>query len=289
MTHEALKMDRVPTLAGASMVIGLTGWMDGGEVSTGTVEYLIDLLDARLFAEIDPSGFYIYNFPGSMEVSSLFRPHAVIEAGLVVAYHEPRNRFYVAEEHNLVLFEGKEPNLRWPDFADCMFALAAKCGVSRIVFIGSVAGIVPHTREPRLYGSVSDEKFRPLLDDLGLEPTDYEGPASLTTYLSALAGERDLQMTTVVEEIPAYVQERNVRCIEAVTRKVADMLGLALSLDELHEETVEFERRLAEIVGGKPELAALIRKMEQAYDKELTGSQMDDLKSWFEKQNIRLN
>jgi len=152
-----------------------------------------------------------------------------------------------------------------------------------------VAGIVPHTREPRLYGSVSDEKFRPLLDDLGLEPTDYEGPASLTTYLSALAGERDLQMTTVVAEIPAYVQERNVRCIEAVTRKVADMLGLALSLDELHEETVEFERRLAEIVGGKPELAALIRKMEQAYDKELTGSQMDDLKSWFEKQNIRLN
>jgi len=289
MTHEALKMDRVPTLAGASMVIGLTGWMDGGEVSTGTVEYLIDLLDARLFAEIDPSGFYIYNFPGSMEVSSLFRPHAVIEAGLVVAYHEPRNRFYVAEEHNLVLFEGKEPNLRWPDFADCMFALAAKCGVSRIVFIGSVAGIVPHTREPRLYGSVSDEKFRPLLDDLGLEPTDYEGPASLTTYLSALAGERDLQMTTVVAEIPAYVQERNVRCIEAVTRKVADMLGLALSLDELHEETVEFERRLAEIVGGKPELAALIRKMEQAYDKELTGSQMDDLKSWFEKQNIWLN
>jgi len=170
-----------------------------------------------------------------------------------------------------------------------MFALAAKCGVSRIVFIGSVAGIVPHTREPRLYGSVSDEKFRPLLDDLGLEPTDYEGPASLTTYLSALAGERDLQMTTVVAEIPAYVQERNVRCIEAVTRKVADMLGLALSLDELHEETVEFERRLAEIVGGKPELAALIRKMEQAYDKELTGSQMDDLKSWFEKQNIWLN
>ncbi|HQE83081.1 MAG TPA: PAC2 family protein [Candidatus Hydrogenedentes bacterium] len=289
MTHEALKMDRVPTLAGASMVIGLTGWMDGGEVSTGTVEYLIDLLDAQPFAEIDPSGFYIYNFPGSMEVSSLFRPHAVIEAGLVVAYHEPRNRFYVAEEHNLVLFEGKEPNLRWPDFADCMFALAAKCGVSRIVFIGSVAGIVPHTREPRLYGSVSDEKFRPLLDDLGLEPTDYEGPASLTTYLSALAGERDLQMTTVVAEIPAYVQERNVRCIEAVTRKVADMLGLALSLDELHEETVEFERRLAEIVGGKPELAALIRKMEQAYDKELTGSQMDDLKSWFEKQNIWLN
>jgi len=282
-------MDRVPTLAGASMVIGLTGWMDGGEVSTGTVEYLIDLLDAQPFAEIDPSGFYIYNFPGSMEVSSLFRPHAVIEAGLVVAYHEPRNRFYVAEEHNLVLFEGKEPNLRWPDFADCMFALAAKCGVSRIVFIGSVAGIVPHTREPRLYGSVSDEKFRPLLDDLGLEPTDYEGPASLTTYLSALAGERDLQMTTVVAEIPAYVQERNVRCIEAVTRKVADMLGLALSLDELHEETVEFERRLAEIVGGKPELAALIRKMEQAYDKELTGSQMDDLKSWFEKQNIWLN
>ncbi|MEA3365085.1 MAG: hypothetical protein U9Q79_05540, partial [Candidatus Hydrogenedentes bacterium] len=94
---------------------------------------------------------------------------------------------------------------------------------------------------------------------------------------------------TVVAEIPAYVQDRNVKCIEAVTRKVAPMLGLDFPIDELHKEAVEFERHLSEIVEANPELAAMVRKMEDAYDKEYTGAQMDDLKRWFEKQNIRLN
>lgn len=271
------------------MVLGLTGWMNGGEVSTGTVEYLMERFDAQPFAEINPSRFYIYNFPGGMEISSLFRPYGEIQDGLVVDYDEPVNRFYVAEEQNLVFFEGKEPNLRWPDFADCVFSIVEQCGVNQIIFVGSVAGVVPHTRAPRLYGSVSDDKFRSVLDNLGLEPSNYEGPASITTYLTALAGERGIQMTTVVAEIPAYVQDRNVKCIEAVTRKLAAMLGLKLDLDALQEEATGFERRLWEMMEAKPELTALVRKMEEAYDKEYTGSQMDELKSWFEKQNIRLN
>ncbi len=289
MSNEALAIDELPTLTDAGMLLGLTGWMDGGEVSTGTVEYLTDLLDARCFASINPSPFYIYNFPGSMEVSSLFRPHAAIEDGVVADYLEPVNRFYVAEGQNLVLFEGKEPNLRWPDFAECIFAVAEKCRVRRMAFVGSVAGIVPHTREPRLRGSVSGERYRALLAQYGLLPTDYEGPASLVTYLSVLADMRDIPIVSIVAEIPAYVQDRNTRCIEAVTRKAAEVLGLSLSLDELHAESVEFERRLSEIVDAKPDLAALVRKMEEEYDKEITSSQMDDLKSWFEKQNIRLH
>lgn len=289
MAHEALEIDHLPALKDASMVMGLTGWMDGGEVSTGTVEYLVGELGAQPFAEINPSSFYIYNFPGSMEISSLFRPYADIHDGLVVDYQGPVNRFYVAEEQNAVFFEGREPNLRWPDFADCIFSLAENCGVRRMVFVGSVAGVVPHTRAPRLYGSVSDKKFRSMLDDLGLEPSDYEGPASLTTYLTARAADRAVQMDTVVAEIPAYVQDRNVKCIEVVARKVAAMLGLAVNFGELHEEALEFERHLSDIVEAKPELAALVRKMEEARDKEYTGAQMDELKDWFEKQNIRLN
>ena len=63
----------------ATLLLSFNGWMDGGNVSTGTVERLIDLLSARPVAEIDPEPFYILNFPGPMEVAALFRPFVEVE------------------------------------------------------------------------------------------------------------------------------------------------------------------------------------------------------------------
>src|SRR5207245_389974 len=100
--------------------------MDGGDVSTGTVRRLVDLLQAAAMAEIDADPFYLYNFPGSMEVAALFRPVLEIEGGLVTDLELPSNVFYCHEPANLILFLGKEPNLRWRTFGDCVLELARR-------------------------------------------------------------------------------------------------------------------------------------------------------------------
>ena len=64
MASEKLRIYKKPNLNKPRLLLGFSGWMDGGEVSTGTVECLIEKLDAERFAEIEPEGFYIYNFPG---------------------------------------------------------------------------------------------------------------------------------------------------------------------------------------------------------------------------------
>ncbi|MHC4671950.1 MAG: PAC2 family protein, partial [Planctomycetota bacterium] len=69
MPPDQLKILARPNLNEGRMILAFSGWMDGGDVSTGTVEWLIDNLDTQKVAIIDPEGFYIYNFPGSMEVS----------------------------------------------------------------------------------------------------------------------------------------------------------------------------------------------------------------------------
>ena len=66
---DPLTIHDCPSIDDATLVLAFSGWMDGGDVSTGTVKRLVDLLDAPLLAEIDPEPFYIYNFPGSMEPS----------------------------------------------------------------------------------------------------------------------------------------------------------------------------------------------------------------------------
>ena len=289
MLDDLVKIYCRPELQDARMVLALSGWMDGGDTSTGTVEHLINKLGAEEFAEIDSGGFYIYNVPGSMEISALFRPHTRIEGGLVTEYEEPSNTFFCSDEHNLVLFTGKEPNLRWREYAECILSLALEFNVTMIYFVGSVAGLVPHTRDPRFYGSVSDEHLKPLLQRHSLRPSNYEGPASIVTGLTVLARERGLGMVSIVAEIPPYVEGRNVKCIEAATRKLAGMLGLQVDLDDLHARSEKFETSLNDTLEGRPELAEQIRKMEDDYDKEIFDTEMADLKDWLERQGIGLD
>src|SRR5216117_2033830 len=108
-----LRILDLPRLDHATLVLALTGWMDGGDVSTGTVRRLVEHLDAKRFAEIDPEPFYIYNFPGSMEIAALFRPAIKIEDGLVASLEMPANIFHCHEPARLFLFVGREPHLRW--------------------------------------------------------------------------------------------------------------------------------------------------------------------------------
>lgn len=107
---DALTVHDCPSLPGATLVLAFTGWMDGGDVSTGTVKRLVDLLAAQPVAEIDPEAFYLYNFPGPMDLAALFRPAVAIEDGLVQSVEMPANTFYCHEPAQLILFVGKEPN-----------------------------------------------------------------------------------------------------------------------------------------------------------------------------------
>jgi proteasome assembly chaperone (PAC2) family protein len=251
------------------MVLAFDGWMDGGDVSTGTVRRLVDLLKARAIGDIDPEPFCIYNFPGSMELAALFRPAIAIEDGLIRSIEMPENIFYCHEPANLVLFVGKEPNLRWRTFGDCVFRLAHAVGVRRILFVGSFGGAVPHTREPRLYITCSDEKLLAEMSQYGVRRSAYEGPGSFTSYLMTRAPEEDLEMTSLVAEIPGYLQGTNPSSIEAVTRRLAKILQLPLDLGELRKASTDWELEVSSAVDKNNNLAEKVRELEEAYDNEL--------------------
>lgn len=132
MASGKLNIYKKPKLNTPRMLLGFSGWMNGGEVSTGTVKRLIEKLGAQKFAEIEPEGFYIYNFPGSMEMTALFRPYTKIENGMVTSYQPPTNTFFYNQKSNLILFLGREPNLQWREFADRIFSLCSEFGVKAI-------------------------------------------------------------------------------------------------------------------------------------------------------------
>jgi proteasome assembly chaperone (PAC2) family protein len=276
-------------LSASTLVIGFSGWMNGGNVSLGVVEYLRRQTGALRIGWIDPDAFYIYSFPGSMEVSAIFRPHVNIEDGLIAEFDPPENVFFASPSDNLVFFEGKEPNVRWSAFADCILEVVEACDVRRIYFVGSVSGVVPHTRDPRIGASVSLPAMKEDLAELGLRWSNYEGPASFVTYLTRLCGRRNLELAALVAEIPAYIQGPNPRSIEGLARRMAAILQTEMEFDDLRRISDVFERRVSEVIAEKPELSELIEKLEGDYDNDMFESEMGDLKIWLQQQGIRVD
>jgi len=289
MASKKLSIFDRPKLKEPRLLLGFSGWMDGGDVSTGTVKCFIEKLGAQKFATINPEGFYIYNFPGMMEVTALFRPHTKVEEGLITSFEVPADAFFASPENDLILFLGKEPNLLWEEFADCILSLCSQFSVKMLYFIGSVAGLVPHTREPRLFCSVSNAELKEAFQHYGVKFTTYEGPASFITYLTTRCNEQNLALVSLVATIPAYVQGSNPKCIETVTRRLAGMLDVQMDLDDMETVSDEFEKKLNDVVQQQPELAGSIRRLEEDYDNEIFDSEMGELKNWLEQQGIRVD
>lgn len=268
MEMESLKIYSRPRLKNPRLVIGFSGWMDGGDVSTGTIQYLRFKLQANKFAEIDAQKFYLFNFPGAMLETAQFRPYTKIQDGLITDFQYPQNEFFYNEKNNLILFSGKEPNINWDEYANCIFKIAQEFGVKKIYFVGSVAGPTPHTREIRISCSVSGKKQKAELKESGIRFSNYQGPASLTTLLTRLSPEKGVEMTNFVVEIPVYIQTRNPKGIKAVTEKLVQLLKIDIDLTDLSAKSTHFEKKIDKLVRKQPFLAAQIKKLEENYDKE---------------------
>lgn len=280
-----------PTVNNPPMVLGFTGWMDGGRVSTGTIGYLDDKLAATVFAEIKPMDFYILHFPVStipislyteqgravltsvnpMEFAAMFRPHTRISNGIIEELEYPQNEFSCSESSNLILFSGEEPHIRWGTYCEYLFQVAEDFGVQEIYFVGSVAGSVPHTREPRVRGSASSQALKAGLDAAGVEYSDYEGPASIVTSLTYQASERGISMRSLVVEVPHYPfleMSTYPRSILKVASVLNVLLGLELDLTDLQDATEAADAKLNAIMEDHDEFRELVRKLEEAYDSE---------------------
>ncbi|HBY56640.1 MAG TPA: hypothetical protein DEG96_02070 [Candidatus Atribacteria bacterium] len=265
---ENLRIHSEPSLKNPRMIMGFSGWMDGGDVSTGTIQYLKFTLQAKKFAQIESQKFYIFNFPGAMSETAQFRPYTKIQEGLITDFQYPQNEFFYDEKNNLVLFSGKEPNINWDEYANCIFKITEKFGVKEIYFVGSVAGPIPHTRGIRIFCSVSGEKQKAKLKEIGIRFTNYEGPASITTLLTKFSSEKGVEMANFIAEIPIYIQTRNPKAIKAVIEKLTQLLKIDINFTDLSIKSTHFEKRIDELVHKQPLLAAQIKRLEENYDKE---------------------
>src|SRR3954447_1110163 len=141
-----------PDLRSPALVCAFKGWNDAGEAASAALAFLIESFDAVEVARIDPEEFYDF---------TAVRPTVRLDEGQTRVVEWPANTLHAARVpgigHDLLLFQGVEPSLRWRRFSDALIGVAREAGASMVVTLGALLADVPHSRPVPITGIGSSD------------------------------------------------------------------------------------------------------------------------------------
>ena len=262
-----------PKLKKPYMVVGISGWVDGGEAATGSVRYLVNKLSARKLGEIPIAGFHVFEVPG---INSM-RPHIEIKDGILQQHKLPGNEFFYwvneKSEHDLILFRGTEPSLRWEQYLEAVLNVAEEFKVARVYSLGGVIDdTTPYTREPHVSCAASHPKLKEEMSRYAILFTNYEGPGSINTALLDASMRRGMEYVSLIGRSFWYPEfdinvPQNPKVIYALLSRLNRLLGIDLDLSTLVAASRELEEKLnsmaSQIQGFRSYIAELEREFEE--------------------------
>jgi predicted ATP-grasp superfamily ATP-dependent carboligase len=248
-----------PDLRSPVMVAAFRGWNDGGQGATLGGGYLARQWGAESFAEIESENFYDFQ---------AVRPHVSLEEGLTRKLEWPENTFLHAPipglERDAVILLGVEPNLRWKTYSRLVLELAQDLGVELVVTLGSLLADVPHTRPAPVSAAASDPT---LVEELGVEPSRYEGPTGILGVLLDACRQEGIPSVSLWAAVPHYVSlAPSPRAALALCRRFGELVGTEIDVEELEQASEEYAEQVTEAVASDVETAAYVDELERRVD-----------------------
>jgi predicted ATP-grasp superfamily ATP-dependent carboligase len=248
-----------PELRRPVLVAAFRGWNDGGQGATLGGGYLARQWGAESFAEIDPENFYDFQ---------AVRPQVSLEEGLTRKLEWPANTFLHAPipdlDRDAVILLGVEPNLRWKTYSGLVLELAQELGVELFVTLGSLLADVPHTRPAPVSAAASDPG---LVEELGVEPSRYEGPTGIVGVLLDACRQAGIPSVSLWAAVPHYVSlAPSPRAALALCRRLGELVGTDIDLAELEQAAEEYNEQVTEAVASDAETAAYVEELERRVD-----------------------
>src|ERR1700752_528832 len=183
-----------PELRRPVMVAAFRGWNDGGQGATLGGGYLARQWGAEAFAEIEPENFYDFQ---------AVRPNVSLEDGLTRKLEWPTNTFMHAPipglDRDAVILLGVEPNLRWKTYSGLVLELVKELEGELVVTLGSLLADVRHPRPAPVSAAASVPS---LVEELGVEPSRYEGPTGIVGILLDSCREAEIPAVRLCAAVP---------------------------------------------------------------------------------------
>src|SRR3954447_4402810 len=248
-----------PELRRPVLVAAFRGWNDGGQGASLGAGYLAKQWGASRFAEIDPENFYDFQAT---------RPHVSLEDGMTRRLDWPENGFFHSEipgtDRDAVILLGTEPNLRWKSFSQLVLGLAQDLEVERVVTFGSLLADVPHTRPAPVTAAATDEA---LMEELGLEPSRYEGPTGIVGVLLDTFRAEGVTSLSLWAAVPHYVSlAPSPRAALALVRRFGELMEIDVDLTDLEQAADAHSEQVSQAMSADADTAAYVEERERRVD-----------------------
>jgi proteasome assembly chaperone (PAC2) family protein len=252
----ALTIEEIPVLTNPALVVAFAGWNDAGSAATHAAQFLVQRLQARRFASLDPEEFY--NF-------SEIRPQVRLRDGLYREVIWPANEFFYSRsatpQRSLVFGIGIEPHLKWKTYATTLIDLARQCGTKLVITLGALLADVAYSRPVRVAGFSSDPA---LAAQLQLTPSRYEGPTGIVGVLNDTCRRTGLASVSFWASVPHYISAApNPKAALALIGRLESFLRFTLDTTELRAAAIDFDAKVAQAVAENPNMAAYVRQLEE--------------------------
>jgi hypothetical protein len=252
-----------PDLDGVVLVQALDGFIDAGGARKLASQHLLDTLPSTIVARFDHD--QLYDYRARRPVMVFAKDHWESYEAPVLAVH----LLHDEADNPFLLLAGPEPDVQWERFVAAVEQVCRLLKVRRTIGLNAIPMGLPHTRP---VGVIAHGKPRSLVE--GYEPwiETVQVPASAGHLLEFRLAEDGLEAMGFAVHVPHYVAQSAYPAAAAqLLREVAKAGGLTLPVEALDQAAAQTRAALDEQVAGAPEVAEVVRQLEEQYDAFVSG------------------
>lgn len=238
--NEEIRLYEKVTLNKAVMIIGLSGWGNAGQVSTYSLKYLIDKIDATKFGEIQSDFFHNYQIQ---------RPMVSISKGTIQSYLLPENYLFYSRDKqyssDLIFLLGSEPHHHWSKYARTLLKLAEEMGVKKIYTIGGYLADINHNTTPLITASTNNKDLLTDIEKANVTLTNYKGPTSIYSEILWQAQIKSINAISLWSAVPLHIGGLYPTAVYYIVKKASLLIGIDIDLNDLKKKVESFDEHIA--------------------------------------------
>jgi predicted ATP-grasp superfamily ATP-dependent carboligase len=158
-----------------------------------------------------------------------------------------------------------EPHSHSEDYIESVLSLLQTFNVKRYCLLGSMYDYAPHTR-PLIVTGTMGQKSQQETGRLNVTRSMYQGPTTITSLISQMAGSTGIDIMSLIVHLPQYTQlDDDYIGVVRVMEVLSSMYGLPVDGTAVEKANGQREQ-IDSTLNDNPQLKAIIEQLENHYD-----------------------
>lgn len=261
----------LPELQEPHAIVVLSPWIDVCDVGSLTLKMLMTYLHANPLGDLAKPSKY-FDFTRYRPVMRFVKGEREVEI--------PNSYIHYArgqKENDFLFLHLLEPHANGEEYTESIMKVLRAFDVKRYLLIGSMYDAVPHTR-PLIVSGTATGSMQPVMHKLSVQPSNYEGPTSITYMVSHEAPRYGIDVASMIVHLPQYVKlEKDYAGVLRLSELLCTMYGMPSELKELRQLVRKQDEEITEAIDSEPQLKQIVQQLEDYYEAIVRGDKEPEL------------